>query len=153
MYLSNSSQKVWISDLIGEDYKNWKNEFIVLDAGTGCGKTYFSLNVLGRYALHEHKKVLYLCNRRKLRKEMFEDIKKFKVRDAVRVETYQALQKKIQNNEPIPDYDYIVADECHYFTTDAKFNDYTDVSYKYLMSQKNTVVLWVSATAKIFLNG
>ena len=142
--------KVWISDLIGEDYKNWKNEFIVLDAGTGCGKTYFSLNVLGRYALHEHKKILYLCNRRKLRKEMFEDIKKFKVRDAVRVETYQALQKKIQNNEPIPDYDYIVADECHYFTTDAKFNDYTDVSYKYLMSQKNTVVLWVSATAKIF---
>ena len=50
----------------------------------------------------------------------------------------------------IPYFDYIVADECHYFTTDAKFNEYTDVSYDFLMKRKDSVVLWVSATAKTF---
>ena len=45
----NKSRK-WISDIIGDQYKEWKNEYIALDAGTGCGKSYFCINVLGDYA-------------------------------------------------------------------------------------------------------
>ena len=58
-----------------EVYKLWKNEFVVLDCGTGCGKTYFSLHVLGNYAKKQKKKILYLCNRRKLRKQSYSDTK------------------------------------------------------------------------------
>ena len=62
------------------------------------------------------------------------------------------MQKKIQKEKQPPRYDYIVADECHYFTTDALFNDYTDVSYNYIMQQKESVVIFVSATAKTFFS-
>lgn len=39
--MANGKQKIWVSDLIGEDYKRWHNEFVILDCGTACGKTYF----------------------------------------------------------------------------------------------------------------
>ena len=73
--LANGKQKIWVSNIIGNDYKLWKNEFVVLDCGTGCGKTYFSLHVLGNYAKKQKKKILYLCNRRKLRKQIYSDTK------------------------------------------------------------------------------
>ena len=148
--LANGRQKIYVSDLIGEEYKKWSNEFVVLDCGTGCGKTYFCVNVLGEYAQCRQKTILYLCNRKKLWEDILHNVKRKKLSGTIWVETYQSLQKKILNRRDIPDYDYIIADECHYFTTDAKFNGYTDVSYDYLMKQKQSVVLWVSATAKIF---
>ncbi|WMC93207.1 DEAD/DEAH box helicase family protein [Kineothrix sp. MB12-C1] len=150
--MSNSSQKKWVSDIIKNDYKSWESEFVILDCGTGCGKTYFCITILGMYAKNKERKILYLCNRSELRKEVFNEINFYGLKNIVWVETYQTLQKKIQQKMKIPYYDYIVVDECHYFTTDAKFNDYTDISYDYLMKQKQSVVLWVSATAKIFFN-
>ena len=53
--------KLWISDLIGDKYKTWSNEAIILDAGTGCGKTSFCLGTLTEYAESIGKTVLYLC--------------------------------------------------------------------------------------------
>ena len=145
-----SSKRVWVSTLIGEDYKKWKEEFVVLDCGTGCGKTYFCFFLLGKYAECRQKHILYLCNRKKLQQEILDSVDKQKLKRTIRVETYQSLQKKLLDEVGIPCYDYIIADECHYFTTDAKFNEYTDVSYQYLMEQKQSVVLWASATAKTF---
>ncbi len=60
---NGSKKKLWVSELIGNDYKNWKNEFVILDCGTGCGKSYFCIHVLGNYAKLQKKKILYLCNR------------------------------------------------------------------------------------------
>ena len=38
--LANGKQnKKWVSDVIGNDYKKWSNEFVVLDCGTGSGKS------------------------------------------------------------------------------------------------------------------
>lgn len=147
--MANGNQKIWVSDIIGNDYKKWSNEFVVLDSGTGCGKTYFCLNVLGKYARVKNKRILYLCNRRKLRQQVYDDVIRLGLRN-VYVTSYQALQKDIQSGKRIIKYDYIIADECHYFMTDATFNDYTDVSYKFVMEQKESVVLLISATAKIF---
>lgn len=148
--LANGKQKIWVSDVIGDNYKKWKNEFVVLDCGTGCGKSYFCIHILGNFAKKQHKKILYLCNRSKLRNQIYNEVKRLKLLNVIYVTSYQSLQKNIQNGKLISYYDYIVADECHYFTTDAKFNEYTDVSYKYLMKRKDSVVLWVSATAKTF---
>lgn len=147
-----NGKQIWVSDIIGEDFKRWSKEFVVFDCGTGCGKTYFCLNVLGKYAQKLRRKILYLCNRRKLRKQVYENIRKLGLQDTVYVTSYQKLQNDILKGARFPVYDYIVADECHYFTTDALFNDYTDVSYKFIMQQKESVVIWVSATAKIFFD-
>ena len=148
--LANGKQKTWVSSIIGNDYKLWKNEFVVLDCGTGCGKSYFALHVLGKYAKKQGKRILYLCNRSKLRRQIYTDARELGLLSVIYVTSYQSLQRDIQDGKKIPYYDYIVADECHYFTTDAKFNEYTDVSYNFLMKQKQSVVLWVSATAKTF---
>ena len=93
--------------------------------------------------------MLYLCNRSALKNQTYKRVRRLKLKN-VRVESYQNLQRDIQDGKEIPYYDYIVADECHYFTTDALFNDYTDVAYDYVMKQKESVVIFVSATAKKF---
>lgn len=149
--MANGNQnKIWVSDLIGDEYKNWNNEFVALDCGTGSGKSYFCIRILGNYAKRQHRKILYLCNRGKLRKQVYGEARRLGLLRVIYVTSYQTIQRDIQEGRQLPHYDYIVADECHYFTTDAKFNEYTDISYNYLMKQKNSVVLWVSATAKIF---
>lgn len=148
--MANGKQKIWVSNVIGTDYKRWRNEFVVLDCGTGCGKSYFCLHILGKYAENQKKKILYLCNRRKLRDEIYDEVKRLGLHNVIYVTSYQSLQHGLQNGKKFPHYDYVVADECHYFTTDALFNDYTDVSYNFIMQQKESVVIWVSATAKVF---
>ena len=60
--MANGKQKIWVSDIIGEDYKKWHNEFVVLDCGTACGKTFFCVRKLGKYAALKGRNILYLCN-------------------------------------------------------------------------------------------
>ena len=140
------------SDLIEDKYKSWKDTRIILDGGTGSGKTYFVLNKIGKYAKECNCKILYLCNRSKLRDQTYGDIKKLKLQDTVIVMTYQSLQNRLKHKDTFPHYDYIIADECHYFTNDALFNEYTDLSYKYLKHQSKNVVIYISATAKVFFH-
>lgn len=148
--MTKGSKREFFSDLVGETYKNWKETKIVFDGGTGSGKTYFVINILGRYAKKNKKKILYLCNRAELKKQIISDAKKACVDDAIYVTTYQAIQNRLRGGEIIPYYDYVIADECHYFTNDALFNEYTDKSYRYVMTQEQSVVIYISATAKVF---
>lgn len=67
--------------------------------------------------------------------------------------TYQGLQSLLRKGEHISHYDYIVADECHYFLTDGLFNQYTDISFKWLRSQTNNVVVYMSATGNHLFTG
>ena len=148
--VTKSSKKKYFSDLIGESYKNWVNTKIIFDGGTGSGKTYFIINILGVYAKKNKKKMLYLCNRAELKEQIIADAKKAHVDDVMYVTTYQAIQNRLRGGEIIPHYDYVIADECHYFTNDALFNEYTDKSYRYVMTQEQSVVIYISATAKVF---
>lgn len=147
---NGNKRNIYLSDIIGDDYKSWHKEFVILDGGTGCGKSYFCIHVLGAYAQIHRKRILYLCNRRKLRKQIYNEVKRLKLQNIIDVLSYQLLQKNLQKGCLYLHYDYVIADECHYFTTDAKFNDYTDISYDYLINQKESVVIWISATAKVF---
>ena len=140
------------SELIGDVYKSWDNTRVILDGGTGTGKTYFTLNVLGKYAQQNNKIILYLCNRSKLKEQTYKDVKKLKLHSTVYVTTYQSLQNRIKHKEKLPHYDYIIADECHYFTNDALFNEYTDLAYRYLKKQQDNVVIYISATAKVYFH-
>lgn len=136
-----------MSDLVDIDYTTWENTKVIFDCGTASGKTYFILHMLIPYAIANKKRVLYLCNRRPLYDELFQDMKQFYNVDLV---LYQILQEWIKQGKTIPRYDYIIADECHYLYTDATFNEYTDLSYKYLIEQVRNVVIFMSATATSF---
>lgn len=136
--------KNYITDLIKDDYKKWRNTKIILSAGTGTGKTTFIFRVLIPYAEECGKRLLYLCNRKALEVQIKPMAAAF---DNVDIYTYQRLQDCIKRNILLKKYDYVVADECHYFMADAYFNGYTDLAYDYLINQKNSVIIFMSASA------
>jgi superfamily II DNA or RNA helicase len=136
----------YVQDLIGDRYKEWENDKIIFDCGTGHGKTTFIFKILAKWAIENNKRILYLCNRKQLLSQLLTDVEAYAAFN-VEVMLYQTLQRNIVKNEEIKHYDYIIADEVHYLLSDA-FNDYTDLSYKYLMQQNQSVVVFMSATAK-----
>lgn len=147
--------KQYITDLVGEDYKNWHG-IVVLDAGTNSGKTYFILKTLLPWAYERRKRILILCNREALRNQIERDVNRLgsievsyedydpalggivnkpaidnKYEHTICVETYQWLETFLQRNEDaaktyLRSFDYIVSDEYHYMVTDASFNDHVD---------------------------
>lgn len=145
--MANGKQRIYFSSLIGDKYKIWNAEKIILDGGTGSGKTYFIQNILIPYAEQNNKNVLYLCNRRLLYDELLPEMSKHK---NVTLMLYQILQKSLKNNTIMDRYDFVIADECHYLYSDALFNEYTDLAYKFLLEQENNVVIFMSATAPTF---
>lgn len=148
--MANSNKnRLFFSDIIGDKYKIWNKEFIILDGGTGSGKTYFIQHILIPYAEKLKKSILYLCNRRSLYDELLQLIRNH---EYVELMLYQVLQEYLRNDKPVGEFDYIIADECHYLYGDALFNEYTDLSHKYLLEQKNNVVIFMSATAPAFFH-
>lgn len=140
---------------------------VLINAGTGTGKTTFVVKTLNEWAEITGTKILYLCNRRALKSQVIEQAEaeqKAKTLDDdapddsageehLDIWTYQALEKmKLYYPEELDAflrrYRYIVADEAHYFMFDAQFNHDTVVSYdalKALWDQK--IVIYMSATA------
>ena len=116
---NGSKNRLFFSDIIGDNYKSWNKEFIILDGGTGSGKTYLIQNILIPYAEKNRKNVLYLCNRRPLYDELLQVIRNHKY---VELMLYQILQEYLRNGKPVGEFDYIIADECHYLYGDALFN-------------------------------
>ena len=158
---------MYVTDVIGETYKHWQTGVVLINAGTGTGKTTFVVKQLNEWAEITSTKILYLCNRRALKSQVIEQAEreqkaKTLAEDTMEDETgdehldiwtYQALEKmKLCNPEKLDrflrQYRYIVADEAHYFMFDAQFNHDTVVSYdalKALWDQK--IVIYMSATA------
>lgn len=134
----------YMSDIIGDDYTKWNNCNIILSGGTGTGKTQFIIRKLIPYYNSQNKKILYLANRKALEKQLSDELKQY---DTVTLLTYQRLQADISKSKSMDSYDLIIADECHYFYTDAMFNEMVDLSYNYLLyGVKNGVTIFMSAT-------
>lgn len=65
----------YVQDIIGQAYKEWKKgDNILINCGTGQGKTYFVKNILKDYCKQNNLKILYLCNRTNLKKQVKNDI-------------------------------------------------------------------------------
>ena len=160
----------WVADVIGEDYKTWEKGHYAIDAGTGTGKTTFILEQLLPWVRMRRKaggkKILYLCNRTSLEGEVIERIKACGENatyyeedpgnvyfDNISVFCYQWLEHVLINDSAriermLKNYDYVVADECHYFYSDAGLNPNTDRSYRYLEKiSADKPVIYMSATA------
>lgn len=138
--------KLYATDVIGEDYKKWCREIILLGFGTGRGKTTFSLNTYCHYLISQGKTVLYLCNRSKLKEQIEEKVNNSDLKGNVEILTYQKLQELLKSGDTIPTFDVYICDEAHFFLADSEFNLYTDVSYEYLISQRDSVVIFMTAT-------
>ena len=138
--------KVWATDFIGEDYKTWNDDVVLLGLGTGRGKTTFSLETYCPYLMEQNKSVLYLCNRKKLQSQIYNKVKESEINKNVTVITYQKLQELIRSGDSIPEYDVYICDEAHFFLSDSEFNLYTDVSYRYILNQAKAVVIFMTAT-------
>lgn len=73
---------------------------------------------------------------------------------AIEIKSYQKLEDECKAKpEMIEDisseYQYIVADECHYFLMDSMFNTYTQISFNWNMNKrKETVIVFISATGE-----
>ena len=174
--------KQYITDLVGEDYKNWHG-IVALDAGTNSGKTYFILKTLLPWAYEHRKSILVLCNRDALRNQIECDVNRLgrievsyedydpvlggivnkpaidnKYEHTIRVDTYQWLETFLQRNEDaaktyLRSFDYIVSDEYHYMVTDASFNDHVDASYEAIKELWATkTCIFMSATARPFFD-
>ena len=176
------SAKQYITDLVGEDYKNWHG-IVALDAGTNSGKTYFILKTLLPWAYEHRKHILILCNREALRNQIERDVNRLgrievpyedydpalggivnkpaidnKYEHTIRVETYQWLETFLQRNEDaaktyLRSFDYIGSDEYRYMVTDASFNDHVDASYEAIKELWTTkTCIFMSATARPFFD-
>lgn len=142
-------KKKTFNDLITPEVINiWrKGQGIIFNGGTGTGKTYCITHNLATKCRKEDKTILYLCNRNALFNKVLKEVKDNNLQDVIKVRTYQWLEAMINNGKEIKVYDYIVADECHYFMSDS-WTDFTDISYKFLISQIYSIVIYMSATAK-----
>lgn len=143
-------QKQYITEKIKEEYKEWHNEGVIIASGTDTGKTTFIIEKLIPFAQMKEKSVLYLVNRISLYEQIKNRIVEY---PHVKIMTYQAVQALIRKKIEIPYYDYIVADECHYFLTDGTFNNYTDIAFNWLRSQRDNVIVYMSATGNNLFNG
>lgn len=155
----------YISEIIAEEYKEWKpGQMIFLSAHTGAGKTFFILNELLEFAAISGKRILYLVNRSILKEQIEEkintevrnklrrnkNIKSENLAKIIEVKLYQTIESECKKNPDYKiqeEYDYIIADEAHYFLEDSMFNTYTQLSYDWIMGKRYDVVLiFISAT-------
>ena len=153
--MANQNLKKYVTDLIDDDYKSWKpGDSIILQSGTGTGKSTFCIKTLCRWAKKHDDKVLYVCNRTKLEGSIgayFEQMVKNtpELAEAITVTKYQNLEKNFGKMQSMfKEYKYIFLDECHYFISDATMNQYTERLFDYIMEDRDNVLIFASATAE-----
>ena len=164
----------WVTEVIGEDYKNWKKGDVVrVQAQTGTGKT---LMITGNDKvkgmidrMEDYEELIYICNRIELKRQIKLDLlKKYNLKIPTTIEeldnkkkiknititSYHAIAyrelEKIYNDKDysLDKYSYIVCDECHFFTADGDFNNKTRLAYKSLVKtrHRNAIKIFISAT-------
>lgn len=149
-------KKIRISEIIGNSYKHWNSgDMVSISSGTGSGKSYFVQNILADYAKQNGELILYLVPRKKLKEQIEAKLEKEGITN-ITVKMYQSVEaignNHGDNNDWLNAYKYIVCDESHYFTNDASFNDYTDMSLEHLLSTSHAVTLFLSATGDTIIN-
>lgn len=132
-----------------DEMKAWEGN-VILDAGTGTGKTAIILEKFSLACYEPFKRILILSSRDALTKEIREKIEDSLIVN-VEVESYQYIETCIKNG--VTDsvsifrekYDYICLDECQHFIEG--ISDYTDLSFQWIM-QHSAQKIFMSATAK-----
>jgi hypothetical protein len=147
------NQKVWVSDVIKGEQSQWKRgDFVIINAGTGTGKSHFVGNELYDEAHSMGERILFISNRNKLKDKNKHDLKGKE--ETITTINYQAIETAIirDGSFNFDMYKYVVCDECHYFLTDSMFNINNDTSLNAILKIKNSVVIFMSATGDSFFD-
>ncbi len=159
----------WVTDTIGNDYKNWnKGDIVKIQCQTGTGKTYFIKKVLIP-SMESYERMLIVANRINLKRQLkmdlieyyhatipttFEELDKLTRIGNVTILSYQTIAE-IKNSSNYDKakidfsvYDYIVCDECHFFLSDGGFNNKCDLAWDALITtrHRNAIKIFISAT-------
>lgn len=142
----------WVGDLIQiSEIKKWNNgDTIFVKAPTGKGKSYFITNYLAVYCREFGKKILWLSNRILLKEQNIKISQEN--RDIIKIMSYQQIEYYRQQKKGPIDFDFIVADECHYFFIDSPISKKTDLSFAWLVNKKNCIKILMSATPELTEN-
>ena len=123
---------------------------ILILAPTGSGKSFFVNHHLKSFCEFREKKILWISNRIALKRQNERLIsEETDDNNVITTINYQEIEARLLRYEKIPFYDYIVADECHYFFTDSKFNNKTDVSLEWLLRREDCIKILCSATGTL----
>lgn len=136
-----------------EKVNGWEpGDIILISAPTGSGKSYFVKHTLKDYLTKNSLKCLYLLPRTRIKEQFQQELPNDA---AIRFETYQAVATKevYKKGRNQGKYDIIVADEAHYFFSDADFNHATDISFEWIMNQSNAIRVFMSATSDVLAEG
>lgn len=153
----------YISQKIGDEYKEWSwGESIFITASAGAGKSYFILHTYLKWVIEKNWRVLYLVNRKILKKQLEEEAEQafmnmgMSIMDFSKylsIETYQNVENGLKSADPFPTMNWmnkfqcVVCDECHYFYTDSNFNTGTELSFLAIKEMfKRKIRIYISAT-------
>lgn len=173
---SYSGKIEWVGDLIGDEFKQWGHELVVIHAMTFTGKTSFILGPLldwcveMAYKVIPPIKILILCNRSSLKLDILDElnIKRDNLKilehstdeiectidafNLVSIYTYQYWEQMLAKNpewvmREWKNYRYIVLDEIQHVNDDASFIENTDLLYDAILkARKFATVIAMTAT-------
>lgn len=146
---------MYLSEFLGEEPDKWSaGDIVMIGTPPGSGKTTFAHDYAIQQAL-KGKRVAFLSSRSILKDQMeaehfarIANIKagKEKALKNIKFFTYQTVEECIKNGGFWYTFDVIIADEVHYFISDSTFNVNTLLSFDWLMSQWNTLLILMSGT-------
>lgn len=100
-----------VTEAIGNEYEKWRlHDFILINAPTGSGKTYFILHTFLPYIMNRGERMLYLVNRKILEEQLLNDIKVVErdlckqynsyisLENNITISTYQSIEENIKMN-------------------------------------------------------
>lgn len=142
-----------VTDLIKkEDAEKWKpRDNVLIASPMGAGKSYFCKNILFEIAKSENKKILMLIHRSNCVEQFQYEIEADGKADVIEVITYQSLEYSVLHNTnkfDLSKYKFVVCDEFHYFFNDSSFNNKTAISFNMIMSNTESVRVFMSATGE-----
>lgn len=153
----------YISEIIDDEYKEWRwGESVFITASTGTGKSHFILHTYLKWVIEQGWRVLYLVNRKILKKQLEEEAEQvfmdmgmsiMDIPQYLAFETYQNIERGLKNTGAsytisyMKNFHCVVCDECHYFYTDSNFNTGTELSYLAVKEIfKKKIRIYISAT-------
>ena len=167
----------YASELIGDAFQHWGNGRVLLDMGTGRGKSEFVIRKMAGWAVDQFLKgnydnrILMICPLTLLH----EDLEKRRraeylmlfgddseegwnlYKEVLTVITYQKLEQLCKGDvsdqrilqELLDRHRIIIADECHYWSEFSAFNINTHYSFDALLqAEKDHTVVYMSATGR-----
>ena len=158
-----------IKEALEEEVPYWRYwKAILIDAPPGKGKTSFVYEVLIPLAIKMNRNVLLVANRNALSLQMKLDvleligsplrdrltdlgIRETDIFGSVGIVSYHSLPRFLndpENEDWLDNVEYVVADECHYFTSDSSFNDLTEWHLKLITKHfKRAIRVYLTGTS------